>query len=105
MTEVNQHQMPSRHVIDNVEKAIQAATDAEMAVRHAQLDSDPQKLRTALAQMETAQHALDNAQAQLNSRDQEHHGQEFVQVQNDLTQSAQSLDVTASNTELPKQVR
>lgn len=105
MTEVNQHQMPNRHVIDNVEKAIQVAKDAEMAVRHAQLESNPQKLRTALAQLETAQHALGNAQSQLNSRDHEHHGQEFVQVQNDLTQSEQSLDITSSNTELPKQVR
>ncbi|AFC27798.1 hypothetical protein PM3016_850 [Paenibacillus mucilaginosus 3016] len=107
MTEVNQHQMPNRHVIDNVEKAIQVAKDAEMAVRHAQLESNPQKLRTALAQLETAQHALGNAQAQLklNSRDREHHGQEFVQVQNELTQSEQSLDITSQNTELPKQVR
>ncbi|MCP3774291.1 hypothetical protein NLX71_13395 [Paenibacillus sp. MZ04-78.2] len=105
MTQVNQHQMPIRHVIDNAEKAIQVAKDAEMAVRHAQLQSDPHKLSAALAEMESAQQALAKAQSQMAAQDHEHHGQELVQVQDQLNQTQQSLDVVASNTEQPKQVR
>lgn len=105
MTEVNQHQMPLRHVIDNAEKAIQVAKDAEMAVRHAQLESNPHKLQAAMAEMEAAQHALHKAQSQLAAKDNDHHHQELVQVQDQLTQAMQSADVTASNTQQPKQVR
>lgn len=105
MTQVNQHQMPIRHVIDNAEKAMQIAKDAEMAVRHAQLQSDPHKLSAAIAEMEGAQRALDKAQSQMEAQDHEHHHQELAQVQHQLNQALQSLDVVASNTEQPRQVR
>lgn len=105
MTEVEQHQMPLRHVIDNAEKAIQIAKDAEMAVRHAQIDSDPHKLSAALAELETAQRMLQKAQSQLHAKDTESHHQELTQVENDLTQSLQSMEATASNTQQPKQIR
>lgn len=105
MTEVNQHQMPLRHVIDNAEKAIQIAKDAEMAVRHAQLDSDPHKLRAAQAELAAAQRALEKAQSQLDASDNEHQHQQLVQVEDQLNQALQSLDVTASNLQQPKQVR
>ncbi|SDE37149.1 hypothetical protein SAMN02799630_05279 [Paenibacillus sp. UNCCL117] len=105
MTDVKQHQMPQRHVIDNAEKAIQVAKDAEMAVRHAQLESNPHKLAAALAELEAAQHALGKADSQLEARDQGHLAQELVQVRDQLTQAQQSLDVTASNTQQPRQMR
>ncbi|WP_159885120.1 hypothetical protein [Paenibacillus puerhi] len=105
MTDVKQHQMPQRHVIDNAEKAIQIAKDAEMAVRHAQLESNPHKLAAALAELEAAQHALGKAESQMLAQDHEHYGQQLVQVQDQLEQAQQSLDVTASNTQQPKQVR
>ncbi|MEK8132187.1 hypothetical protein WMW72_30240 [Paenibacillus filicis] len=105
MTDVKQHQMPLKHVVDNAEKAIQIAKDAEMAVQHAQLESNPHKLAAALAELEAAQHALGKAASQLDAQDHEHYGQELVQVQDQLNEAQQSLDVTASNTHLPKQVR
>ncbi|MCZ8515540.1 hypothetical protein O9H85_24660 [Paenibacillus filicis] len=105
MTEVNQHQMPLRHVIDNAEKAMQIAKDAEMAVRHAQVQSDPNQLRAALAELEAAQHALHKAQSQLDAKDNDHHHLELTQVQDQLGQMQQSVDVVDSNTQQPKQVR
>lgn len=105
MTEVNQHQTPLKHVVDNAEKAIQIAKDAEMAVRHAQLESDPQRLATAIAQMQTAQRELEKVQSQLDAKDNEHQHQQLIQVQDQLNQALQSADITASNTEQPKQVR
>ncbi|CAG7646329.1 hypothetical protein ACFQI7_23590 [Paenibacillus allorhizosphaerae] len=106
MTQVNQHQMPLRHVIDNAEKALQIAKDAEMAVRHAQLESDPHKLQAAIAEMETAQHTLQKAHSQMEAHlDDKREHQELVQVQEQLNQALQSIDVVASNTQQPKQVR
>lgn len=108
MTEVNQHQMPLRHVVDNAEKAIQVAKDAEMAVRHAQLESNPKKLASSIHQLETAQRAVQQAQSQLDAQISEHHHQhkqELEQVQEQLTQSMQSLEVVGANSEQPKQVR
>ncbi|MGG1599372.1 hypothetical protein [Paenibacillus naphthalenovorans] len=105
MTQVNQHQMPIRHVIDNAEKAMQNAKDAEMAVRHAQLQSDPHKLSFAIGEMKAAQHLLEQAQSQIDAQDHGHHHQELAQVQHQLEQALQSLDEVASNTEQPKQIR
>ncbi|TVY06861.1 hypothetical protein [Paenibacillus cremeus] len=106
MTQTNQHQMPSRHVIDNAEKAIQVAKDAEMAVRHAQIESNPHKLQAAMAELEAAQHAVAKAQSQMNAHwDDNRPHQELVQVQDDLNQAQQSLEITASNSMQPKQVR
>lgn len=106
MTQINQHQMPLRHVIDNAEKALQIAKDAEMAVRHAQLDSDPHKLRAAIAEMETAQHTLQKAQSQMQAHwDDKRPHQELLQVQEQLDQALQSIDVVASNTQQPRQIR
>jgi exonuclease VII small subunit len=105
MTEVNQHQMPLRHVIDNAEKAIQIANDAEMAVRHAQLESNPRKLASSVQQLETAQRAVQQAQSQISEQEFESNRQVLQQVQEQLTQAQQSMDVVSSNTEQPKQVR
>ena len=106
MTQVNQHQMPLRHVIDNAEKALQIAKDAEMAVRHAQLESNPHQLQAAIAEMEGAQRALQKAQSQMEAHlDDKREHQELVQVQDQLNQALQSIDVVASNTQQPKQVR
>ncbi|MCS7464927.1 hypothetical protein N0M98_33125 [Paenibacillus doosanensis] len=108
MTEVNQHQMPLRHVIDNAEKAIQVAKDAEMAVRHAQLESNPNKLASAVAQLETAQRAVQQAQSQIDAQLGFHHHQheqELKQVQEQLNQSLQSVEIVGDNTQQPKQMR
>lgn len=104
MTEVQQHQMPLRRVIDNAEKAIQIATDAEMAVRHAQLDSDPNKLHSAMAQLQTAQRNLQEAQSQIDSQDNEGL-QELVQIKQQLRNSMSSIEMTSLGTEQPKQMR
>ncbi|WP_019537133.1 hypothetical protein [Paenibacillus ginsengihumi] len=105
MTEVNQHQMPLRHVIDNAEKAIQIARDAEMAVRHAQLESNPREFAGAAAQLETARRELEKAQSQMEANDDEHHHQEMAQVQDQLTQAMQSLEAVSANMEQPRQMR
>lgn len=108
MTEVNQHQMPLRHVVDNAEKAIQVAKDAEMAVRHAQLESNPRKLATAIQQLETAQRAVEQAQSQIDAQIGMHHHQheqELKQIQEQLTQSLQTVEIVGANTLQPKQVR
>ncbi|WP_281889733.1 hypothetical protein [Paenibacillus sp. YYML68] len=105
MTDVKQHQMPMRHVVDNAEKAIQIAKDAEMAVRHAQLESNPNKLSAAMAEMEAAQHALTNAQRELVAQDDERFHQQLTQVEEQVTAALHSLDAIAANTQQPKQVR
>ncbi|TDF94067.1 hypothetical protein [Paenibacillus piri] len=105
MTNVNQHQMPLQHVIDNAEKAIQAAQDAEMAVRQAQLDSNPQKLASSIQQLETAQRAVAQARSQLDAHRNDANGQELQQVQEQLTQASQTMDIVDGNTLQPKQVR
>src|SRR5689334_8966659 len=100
--------MPLRHVVDNAEKAIQVAKDAEMAVRHAQQESNPRKLATAIQQLETAQRAVEQAQSQLDAQISEHHHQheqELKQVQEQLTQAMQTVEITNANTLQPRQMR
>ncbi|WP_284644144.1 hypothetical protein [Paenibacillus silviterrae] len=104
MTDVKQHQMPLRHVIDNAEKAIQVATDAEMAVRHAQLDSNPQQLQSAIAQLETAKRNLEQAHSQIEAQDNEGL-QELVQIKQQMENSMQSIEMVSLGTEQPKQIR
>lgn len=105
MTDSNQHQMRLEHVIDNAEKAIQIAKDAEMAVRHAQLESNPKKFASAVQQLQTAQRTLEQAQSQISAHDTDPIHQQLVQVQDQLTQAIQSVEIVSGNTEQPKQVR
>ncbi|MCR8635244.1 MULTISPECIES: hypothetical protein [Paenibacillus] len=105
MTNVNHHQVPLQHIIDDAEKAIQVAEDAEMAVRHAQLESNPEKLASSIQKLETAQRAVQQAQSELNSHLNDSNRQELLQVQEQLTQASQSMDIVSGNTHQPKQIR
>lgn len=104
MTDVKQHQMPLRHVIDNAEKAIKIATDAEMAVRHAQLESDPHKLQSAIAQLETARRNLEQAHSQIEAQDNEGL-QELQQIKEQMRNSAQSIEMVSLGTEQPRRIK
>lgn len=105
MAETNEHQMPIRHVVDNAEKAIQVAKDAEMAVRHAQIDSNPREFAKAAAQFQTAQRELEHAASQLEAKDDKHYHQQLSQSIDQVEQAQQSLDAVSENMEQPKQVR
>jgi hypothetical protein len=105
MTNVNQHQMPLRRAIDGAEEVIQSVDDAEIALRQAQLESNPDKLAGAIQQLETAQRAVQKSQGELDAHHNDSNHQELQPIQEQLTQASESIDVASSNTHQPKQVR
>ncbi|MNI41362.1 hypothetical protein D3C73_956130 [compost metagenome] len=105
MVESEQHQTYIRHAIEAADKAILIAQEAEHHLQAALTEADPQYIQSAQAALVHARKQVEDANAQLQTFDNETYGQQIQQTLQQLAQSGQDLQFSEEKSHMPKQVR